>query len=285
MDFRDETLELASGQRIAARTWGRGECRVLALHGWIDNVASFSTLAPLLEHTTFVAIDLPGHGQSDWRSGTAEYHYVDWVPVVWDVLEALEWDRVCLVGHSMGAGIAALFAGVFRERVERLVLLEGLGPYTTPAAGMLDNMRRAIEARAVHLGREPRPMVDLDAAVARKLAALPYLGEAAARPLVERGTRMVEDGVVFSHDPRLTGRSLLRYTEEQVLTHLRAITASTLVIWADDGLQYPEGAADPTARVEALHNAEVVRVPGHHHVHLTHPERVVGYIEAFLDGG
>lgn len=282
MDCRDTTIEIACGLDIAARTWGTGDCRVLAVHGWIDNAATFSTLAPLLDHLTFTAIDLPGHGQSDHLPHSGAYHYADWIPIVWEVLEALGWDRACLVGHSMGAGICALFAGVFPTRVERLVLVEGLGPYTTPPAGMLDNMKRSIEARPVQFGRSPRVMEDLDAAVERKLAALPYLGTH-ARVLVERGTRPVDGGLAYSHDPRLTGRSLLRYTEEQVMTHLRAIAAPTLVISAQDGLQYPDGAGDSAARIEAIPNAEVVRVDGHHHVHLTHPERIAPFIQAFLD--
>ncbi len=282
MDFRDDTLELSSGQRIATRSWGHGDCRVLALHGWLDNVGSFSELAPLLQHVTFTAIDLPGHGQSPWRSPTGEYHYVDWIPVVWEVVEALAWDRLTLVGHSMGAGIAALFAGVFPERLERLVLLEGLGPFTTPHEQMLENMRRAIESRPVHFARDPRAMASVDEAIERKLSALPYLGTK-ARALVERGTTAVDGGVAFSHDPRLTGRSMLRYTEEQVLTHLRAITAPTLLVWAQQGLQYPVGAGNSEARAAAIHNVEILRVDGDHHVHLTHPERVVTYLQAFLD--
>lgn len=282
MTPHDDILRLRSGLEIATRTWGEGECPVLAVHGWLDNVASFGTLADGLQNTTLVAIDLPGHGQSQWKSASAEYHYVDWVPVIWEVLEALGWERATLLGHSMGAGICALFAGAFGDRVERLILLEGIGPYTTPPTGMLENMRRAIEARPIHFEREPRAMASVEEALERKLAALPYLG-ATARGLVERGTRAVDDGVAFSHDPRLTGRSILRYTEEQVLTHLRAISAPTLVIWASQGLQYPEGSGDATARVAAIPNAEVVRVEGHHHVHLTNPERVLPYIDAFLD--
>ena len=279
----DRVFTLRSGLQIAARHWAGGSCRVLALHGWLDNAGSFDTLAPLLPHCEVMAIDLPGHGQSQWKAPDAEYHYVDWITAVWDILDALQWDRACLLGHSMGAGISALFAGACPDRVERLVLLEGLGPYSTAASAMLENTRRALTARQLTLERVPRNMANVDAAIARKLAALPYLGET-ARNLVERGVRPTDEGgVSFSHDPRLTGRSLLRLTEEQVLVHLRAITAPTLIVRAREGLPYPTGAGDIDARLAAVDHAETIAVDGHHHVHLTHPQRVAPFVAGFLE--
>lgn len=278
----DETLELGSGLTVATRSWGSPSASpVLAIHGWLDNVASFDRLAPLLTDLRVVAVDLPGHGQSDWRSRDAEYHYVDWVAIVWDVARALGWDRFSLLGHSMGAGIAGLFTGLFSERVRRLVMLEGLGPYTTSPAEAVDNLRRAIEARPRHFGRTPRRMDDLQAAIDRKLAALPYL-EGAARGLVERGTRAVDGGVAFSHDPRLQARSLLRFTEEHVLEIFGQIERPTLVVRSRGGLRYPDGHGDGEARLARLDDVQLVEVDGHHHVHLTHPERVVDTIRDFL---
>ena len=56
---------------IAALQWGTGNPnKVLALHGWLDNAASFSHLAPLLleQQLEITAIDFPGHGWSDHRA-------------------------------------------------------------------------------------------------------------------------------------------------------------------------------------------------------------------------
>ena len=43
------------------------------------------------------------------------------------VLDALGWEKSHLVGHSMGSAVSTLFAGSFPERINRLVLIEGLG--------------------------------------------------------------------------------------------------------------------------------------------------------------
>ena len=53
---------------LAGLAWRReGAPRVLCLHGWLDNAASFVPLAPLLDRLDVVALDLPGHGHSEHR--------------------------------------------------------------------------------------------------------------------------------------------------------------------------------------------------------------------------
>ncbi len=268
-----------AGLQLAGLRLGEGPRRVLALHGWLDNAASFVPLGALPHELELVAIDLPGHGRSDWLAPHAEYHYVDWVAWVDRILDALGWTECSLLGHSMGAGISALYAGALPDRVERLVLLDGLGPFTNRPETAPENLARALKGRRRVEPRSPRVHDSIDAAVERKLHALPYMSDEAARLLVERGTRAVDDGVVFSHDPRLVGRSLVRFTEPQVLAFLRSITAPTLVIRPSDSLDYPGDHGDAEQRLHALDAAELLRVDGHHHVHLTHPERCSRVLE------
>ena len=134
----------AYGQELAGLQWpGEGE-PVLALHGWLDNAASFQPLAEPLGHP-LVALDFAGHGHSEHRPRHQATHYVDHVRDVLAVADQLGWDRFVLVGHSMGAGVACLFAATFPERVSRLVLIEGLGPPATAADEVAPNLRKAID--------------------------------------------------------------------------------------------------------------------------------------------
>ncbi|NIR25586.1 MAG: alpha/beta hydrolase, partial [Gammaproteobacteria bacterium] len=64
MTPREVTLQ-AGPLRLAARVWGEEGARpVLALHGWLDNAASFDALGELLEGVQLVALELAGHGHS-----------------------------------------------------------------------------------------------------------------------------------------------------------------------------------------------------------------------------
>lgn len=115
--------------RFAAKRWGDPNgLPVLALHGWLDNAASFDQLAPCLPQLQLVAIDLAGHGHSEHRPSGVKYHYVDYIDDVMAVADALGWERFALLGHSLGAGIACVVAGSFPERITHLMLLEGIGP-------------------------------------------------------------------------------------------------------------------------------------------------------------
>ena len=65
----------ARGLALAGLRWHAGAaCRVLCVHGWLDNAASFSEIAPLLPGCDIVALDLPGHGRSSHRGAGSMQH-------------------------------------------------------------------------------------------------------------------------------------------------------------------------------------------------------------------
>ena len=276
-----EELSIATRyQRFAARGWGPLEAPpVLALHGWLDNAASFDALAPLLPGCRIVALDLAGHGCSDWRPPGMHYHFVDFVEDVVRVADALAWERFSLLGHSLGAAVASCTAAVIRARVRRLALIEGLGPLSrAPEDGP------AAHAQAIRqMGRlaEKRPSVysDLDAA-ARARESAGDLSHAAARRLSARGTRAVEGGLSWRSDPRLTFRSPQYLSEPQVLAYLRAIRAPVRLVLADRGMLSDR--AGMPARLAAVPQLAVQRLAGGHHLHMDAPTPVAEALAGFL---
>jgi pimeloyl-ACP methyl ester carboxylesterase len=106
------------------------------------------------------------------------------------------------------------------------------------------------------------------------------LSEPAARALVERGVVAVEGGYVWSSDPRLTLASAQRFTEEQILAMLAGIRARSLLVLAEPATSYlpSEMMQARAARVEGI---RVVRVPGHHHLHLENAEAIAAAIRTF----
>jgi pimeloyl-ACP methyl ester carboxylesterase len=115
------------GHRVSYRRAGSGPA-LLLLHGITDSSATWEGVAPsLAEHFTLIAPDLLGHGDSATPRG--DYSLGAHASGARDVLTALGIERVTVVGHSLGGGIAMQFAYQFPERCERLVLVSsgGLG--------------------------------------------------------------------------------------------------------------------------------------------------------------
>lgn len=146
-------LALRDGMRVAYQEWGHVSSadatkRVLALHGWLDNSNTFKVLGPQLATIGYhcVAIDHIGHGKSTHIGADSTYSTPSGVAYVNQVLESLGWEKANILGHSMGAGLGMLFAGTFPEKVEKLMLIEGLGPPTSDQDVTAKNLRRAIEA-------------------------------------------------------------------------------------------------------------------------------------------
>jgi pimeloyl-ACP methyl ester carboxylesterase len=272
------------GFRLAARAWGDPEgAPVLALHGWLDNAATFDRLAPLLPRSLrIVALDLPGHGRSDRRGAESFYHYIDWVGIVLDVVDALGWSRFSLLGHSMGAGISTLVAGTVPERVRRAVLIEGLGPMTQTPDRTPEQLRAHLAARAQQRERGgDRPGTTLERlAQARQQQPNAPLEPLSAQLLVERGTVERSDGRVWGHDPRLRCTSALRLSEAQVLAFIGRITCPVLVIKAEEG--WPVDRAALEGRFRQLATGTLIERPGHHHLHLDDPQGIATEIAEFL---
>ena len=255
------------GLTIAAEVWGTaGERPVLASHGWLDNAGSFELLAPQLPGCEIVALDLAGHGFSDFRSPDSAYNIWQDVGDLLDVANDLGWQRCTLLGHSRGAGISLLFAAAFPERVDKLILLEGGVPLTgepdEAPAGLADALR---EARALR-GKAGRVFTQRETAIAERAAGFSKVTPAAAEVLARRSLREVPGGYRWHADQRLKAQSELRLTAEHARAFARRVTAPVLLLLATES----PFADRPLYRElpSLIANIEVDRVAGRHHFHL-----------------
>ncbi|TKA09194.1 alpha/beta fold hydrolase [Actinacidiphila oryziradicis] len=120
------------GYRRAFRMAGSGP-PLLLVHGLGDSSVTWSPiLARLARQRTVIAPDLLGHGGSE--QPRADYAVAAYACGMRDLLAVLGIDRVTVVGHSLGAGVAMQFAYQFPERCERLVIVGGggIGPEVHP---------------------------------------------------------------------------------------------------------------------------------------------------------
>ncbi|MGR9108928.1 MAG: alpha/beta fold hydrolase, partial [Gammaproteobacteria bacterium] len=264
-----EEIELETKNGIlAGLEWGDRRGRpLLALHGWLDNAASFTHLGRHLPGIHLVAIDLPGHGKSTHRCSHCTYHLIDYVEDVLNAADALGWERFGLIGHSLGAGIASILAGVLPERITELVLIDGIGPISNSPGDAPEQLRQALRARRDPEKREPKTYPDIESAIeARKRVG--DLGVKSVEPMVRRGLRKTAKGYSWRHDRRLTLASPLYLTEAQVLAFLRAVSARTLLIKAAGGLVDRFGSIE---RIVSIPRISVVELSGGHHLHLENP--------------
>ena len=117
-----------NGMDYHLRHWpGDERRRVVILHGWMDNSASFALLAQALGP----AFDIHA---PDWRGFGASaappdgYWYPDYFRDLECLIDELFGERpATLIGHSMGGNIAGLYAGIRPQRVAQLVTVEGFG--------------------------------------------------------------------------------------------------------------------------------------------------------------
>lgn len=109
------------GYRRAYRYAGRGPA-LLFIHGIGDNSATWLDVLPsLTKDFTVIAPDLLGHGASD--KPRADYSAAAYANGMRDLLTLLDVERVTIIGHSLGGGVAAQFAYQFPHLAERLVLV------------------------------------------------------------------------------------------------------------------------------------------------------------------
>lgn len=305
---------------LAAKAWGNPvDPPMLAVHGWLDNAGSFDHLAPFLEGHYVVAIDLAGHGRSGHRPTGTWYPYADFLDEIGEAMDQLGWQHADLLGHSLGATLVSVFAAICPHRVRRLILIEGLGPLTSPAEQSLEQLRRSLRAKAAFTSDKLRVFNGLEEAIGarRKVSELSL---DAARCIVRRGVKRVggagESGGVeatslrdthavsdsleessdtdfdlegvpafrllsWSSDPALTLPSATRMTEDQLASILPAITAPTLLLLAEPAAPYLKREI-MEARIALVDNIEVVRLKGTHHLHLETPAVVAAPIQDFL---
>ncbi|MEC9359652.1 MAG: alpha/beta hydrolase [Pseudomonadota bacterium] len=280
---RSEFLRLR-GLRFHVRRLGAADRPWLfVLHGWSDTARTFEPmLAPLAEHWQIVVPDLRGFGHSQWSGDT--YWFPDYVADV-DALVAhyCGSEPLRLVGHSMGAQIASLYAGLRPERVKRLALLDGLfmqdmsmDSAAKRYRGWLDSLARPPEVKRY-------ASAEAFAAIIGRL--YPRLSGPRAEWVSRRWSRPdAGGGVTVLADPIHRMNTPLPYQLEHSRVIWREVRAPTLLI---DGAQSPFVLATPTdLRQSTLdcfadHRHEVVADAGHM-LHLDAPETTAALLREFL---
>ena len=113
---------LPDGRAVSALVWGSGSPEVVLLHGGAQNAHTWDTVALALDRP-LVAIDLPGHGRSDWRDDH-RYSPPTMAADVEVAMRALAPEAGLVVGMSMGGLTALCLTAQAPDLVRRLAVVD-----------------------------------------------------------------------------------------------------------------------------------------------------------------
>ena len=262
-----------NGLTLHALEWpAPGASGLCFLHGgsahshWFDAV-----IGPFIGRYHVISLDQRGHGASEWPVPPA-YATEDFVSDLLGVIKAMGWEKMTLVGHSMGGANSMGLAAWHPDRVERLVIVDSRPSIPPERLGtMHERGKRALRAPRRH----PTP----EAAVAsfrllpRETVAAPELLAHVARAgIVER-----EGGWSFRFDPSANGAR----APHDMWPHLSKITAPTLIVRAGNSPGLTPEMAERMCGL--IPDVRLVEVPdAYHHVTLDQPERFVRALEGFV---
>lgn len=259
------------GLRYHVRRWGRPDApKLFLLHGWLDVSATWQPVVePLLDRFQVLSPDWRGFGHTEWpQDGYWFPDYVADFEVIADHYSPEE--AILLVGHSMGAQAASLYAGCRPARVSHLVCLDGLFLPDMDAAMAPKRFRNWLdELKDLPAQKTYASFDDLAVRVKKQH---PELDDAGAAFVARCWGH--EDGhgrIALSADPkhRLSGPGLYRAAEP--FSIWREVTAKTLLVDAGKSrLAQMISPEERARRVAAFRNGSMVTIPeGTHMLHFS----------------
>lgn len=258
--------------------WGKGDQKLLALHGFLDHANSFKLLAQCMPDVEIWAIDLPGHGLSDALPKSDGVFILQWLPTLGRVLDELGWQEVSILGHSMGAIVSQLLAAV-DPRVFRLYSMDALGPLASSTEQNLERYQRLYDARNEQFTF--RTYGSHQTLIKTRLKGMFPLSERAAEVMAQRAVGWSKSGWYHRYDRRLRQESLWRMSESEVLAWLGKIECPVelLLFNAHQWAGYQQVFEQRQAAVKQL---SIEMLEGSHHLHLESPELVAQWLKRKL---
>lgn len=276
--------------RLNYLDWGNEDAPPLVLvHGGRDHARAWDDVARVFRAQFHViAPDLRGHGDSQWADAGG-YPLVNFVFDLAELIRQLGCPRVTLVGHSLGGNIALRMTGLYPEKIDKLVCIEGLGPSprtaqklaAQPVAARLQGWVDEQRKLAAHT---PRHYPSLEDAVARMREQNPHLSDGQARHLTLHGVRQNDDGSYsWKFDPYLRSELPIDLARSEIIDLWKRVTCPVLLVYGS-----ASWASNPAmdGRAANFRQADVALIDGAGHwVHHDRPREFVAAVQSFLAAG
>lgn len=273
-----DTATVESGDvSIFYRIFGiPGATPILIAHGqsyfswdWIEIASA------LAEGREVVAMDMRGFGNSSWSPSKA-YKVQDFAADILAIAEARGWDRMILVGHSMGGRNVTYTAAAHPERVEKLVLVDYTP--TNAKAGSQRVMNQSVDM--------PEAFADIDEAL-RYFGKEPDNVDRKTRTRFENYLMPVEGGVTVRRDTHFKEQFRKMRDEGVKPDHgadlwecLGKIQCPILVLRGKSSDMFAPETVDKVKQTNP--NAKVVEVEGGHNIPGDNPDGLIAEVRKFL---
>ena len=145
MECSERKIQGADGLSLNLVEWSQEGIPMLLLHGYSNEAHIWDDFIPhVAPHYRVLALDLRGHGDSDWHAEGA-YDYENHVDDIEAIVETLGIERLVVIGHSLGGRIAMLYAGRNLEKIAGLVIVD-----SAPELDPRGTVRISMEAAQNH---------------------------------------------------------------------------------------------------------------------------------------
>jgi len=229
-----------------------------------------------IEHV--VALDLRGHGESEWPSTGRGYQHEDFLTDLAGLLKHLDKESSTIIGHSLGGSMSLLYAAAFPEKVKRMVLLESLGPFARADDEVPDIIAERLKGR--DYVEIPFPHETLESAAKSLQKTFPLIPDRAALHMARYGTNFKGGRYRWKYDPILRYRTTTAMSEGQIEAFIRRLKCPILFVYGteSDFMKSVRG-----RRVQLFPNAQIVPVEGvGHHIPHEKPEELAEIVAPFL---
>lgn len=293
MEIREEEIVVPWG-KIAAKVWGKQtDVSILCFHGVMDNAGTFNNLIPYLPKIyQYVCIDLPGHGRSSHFPPHLPIYSTSYIIAYLLIMEYFKQDKYIIIGHSYGGQIALLFARMYPEKVDKLIILDTVSLFPIPANNFIDYFADKMESHVYlmkKLENGTAPTYTYEKAVekiAENRRGNSEITEEAALALAERGLIKVgENRYKFSIDQRLKQFINPQHDFRYILDSMkeRNIKCPVLIILGKKSQQQQIFMKPILKQYQKMPNIRIKIVEGNHDLHNNTPENAAPYIRKFLE--
>jgi pimeloyl-ACP methyl ester carboxylesterase len=276
---------LSQRLRMHYLDWGNaGAPPLVLLHGTRDHCRNWDwVVSELRQHWHVITPDLRGHGDSQW-SPDGFYSMPGYIYDLAELVEQLQLAPVTLVGHSLGGTICVRYAGIYPDKVRKLVSIEGLGPSPQliakeAQASMAERMQKWIGEQRQLAERKPRRYASMADACQRMQEENKHLSPAQATHLTEHGVTKNDDGTYsWKFDNYLRSWPPIDMPREQIHTLWARINCPALLIYGKNSW-----ASNPAEDGRALHFKHATVVSVDHAGHWVHHDQLPIFMTLLKD--